>query len=68
MNLGLGKHGHVFNFGLTQVGTVAANKDHFGLVVTQQTATRLVAETDLAGTHDQLEATVHGVLLLLLHS
>lgn len=50
------------------MGAVTADKDHFGLVIAQQTAARLVAETDLAGTHDQLEATVHGVLLLLLFS
>lgn len=66
--LRFGQHGHVFNFRLAQVGAVAADEDHLGLVAAQQTAALLVAETDLTGTHNQFETTVHGVLLLFLRS
>eukprot|EP00977_Amphora_coffeiformis_P012253 scaffold3028_cov174-Amphora_coffeaeformis.AAC.25 len=68
MHLGLGQHGHVFNFRLAQMRAVAADEDHLGLVAAQRTTARLVAETDLAGTHDQLQTAVHRVLLLLLCS
>lgn len=68
VHLCLGKHGQVFNFRLSQVRAVAANENQPGLAVTKHFASRLVAKRNLSGSHDQLQATVHRVLLLFLLS
>ena len=64
----LGKHGHVFDFGLSQVWAVGGNKDHLSLTLSKGLQGVLVSQDGLAGFHHQLKATVHRVLLLLLYS
>ena len=62
MDLGLGKHRHVFDFRLSQVGAVRGNKDHLSLTPAKSLQGMLVAQDGLARFHHQLKATVHGVL------
>jgi len=62
----LGKHGHVLDLRLSQVRAVGRNEDHLGLSFAKCLQRVLVSQNRLSGLHDQLETTVHGVLLLLL--
>jgi hypothetical protein len=68
MDGGLGKHGKVFDLRLSQVRTVGGDEDHLGLSLSEGLDSVLVTHDGLSGLHDQLKPTVHGVLLLLLHS
>jgi hypothetical protein len=68
VHLGLGKHRHVLDFGLSQMGTVRRDKDHLGLSLSKRLHGVLVSQDGLSGLHGQLKATVHRVLLLFLHS
>ena len=66
MHLRLGKHGVVFDFRLAKVRAVGGDQDFLGLILSQSLDGGLVAQNELTGLHDQLQATVHGVLLFFL--
>ncbi len=68
MHLRFGKHGHVLYLRLSQMWAVGGNKDHLGLALSKCLHCVFVSQNSLSGFHDQLEATVHGVLGLFLHS
>lgn len=65
---GLGKHGKVLDLGLAKGRAVGGDEDHLGLALAEGLGGGLVAEDGLAGLHDQLEAGVHVLHVLLLRS
>jgi len=65
---GLGKHGKVLDLGLAERGAVRGDEDHLGPALAEGLGGGLVAEDGLAGLHDQLEAGVHVLHVLLLCS
>jgi hypothetical protein len=66
--LALGKHGHVFDLRFAQMRAVGGDKNELRLLFAKGLDGGLVSEDNLSGLHHHLQATVHRVLLLLLHS
>lgn len=58
MNCGLGKHGVVFNFRLSEWWAVARDDDEFGLSLSESLQRWLVANLDLARLENKLELGV----------
>ena len=68
VNLGLGKHGKVFNLGSAKGRAVVADEKHLCLRLAHVLQSSLVSEVSLSGLHDQLDTGVHAVNSLLLSS
>ncbi len=66
MNTGLGEHGIVLNLGLAQRRAVVRDDDQLGGALAQGLQGRLVAEHVSARLHDEREARVDRLGLLLL--
>jgi hypothetical protein len=58
--------GRVITGVVMHLGTIRCNQNHLGLLTTQGFEGFFVPQLDFATLHDELETTVHGVLLLFL--
>jgi hypothetical protein len=61
----LGKHGKVLHLGLTERRAVGSDEDHLSLSGTKRLKSLLVSKDSLSRLHDELEARVHGLNILL---